>query len=76
MGLANIFQEQADKKHADDNNGGKDHEPPNTGGAFQDPSKTIHMIFGGLATSENKHDKKLTSRRVLSVRGINIHCRP
>ena len=35
---------------------------PNTGGAFQDPSKTIHMIFGGLATSENKHDKKLTSR--------------
>ena len=61
MGLANIFQEQADKKRVDDNNGGKDREPPNTGGAFQDPSKTIHTIFEGLAASENKRDKKLTS---------------
>ena len=70
MGLANIFQEQADKRRTDDNNGGKDPEPPNVGDAFQDPSKTVHTIFGGLATSKIKRNKKLTSRRVLSVRGI------
>jgi hypothetical protein len=32
------------------------------GGAFQDPSKSVHMIFGGLAASENRRDMKLTSR--------------
>ena len=34
MGLANIFQEKVDKKRADDNNGDKDREPTNAGGAF------------------------------------------
>ena len=41
------------------------------GDAFQDPSKTVHTIFRGLAASKNKRDKKLTSRQVLSIRGIN-----
>ena len=46
------------------------------GGAFQDPSKTIHTIFGGLVASENKRDKKLTYRRVLSIKGINTIAYP
>ena len=41
------------------------------GDTFQDPSKTVHTIFRGLAASKNKRDKKLTSRQVLSIRGIN-----
>lgn len=56
MGLANAFQEQVDKKHVEDNNGGKDRRPPSMGGGFQDASKTAHTIFGGLAASENRHD--------------------
>ena len=60
MDLANIFQEQADNKRAVTTMVARIVNPP-THGAFQDPSKTVHTIFGGLATSENKRDKKLTS---------------
>ena len=76
MGLAKVFQDQENKRRDDRDNDGKDHENHNAGGAFQDPSKTVHTIFGGLAASKNKRDKKLTSRRVLVVRGIDTIADP
>ena len=49
MGLAMALLEEQNKKRDDrDDDTGKDRElPRDAGGAFQDPSKTIHMIFGG-----------------------------
>ena len=62
MGLAKALLDEQNKKHDDrDDDVGKDREPPgDAGGAFQEPSKTIHTIFGGRAATENRHDQKLT----------------
>jgi hypothetical protein len=70
LGLAKAFHE-ADNKKCDDRNVNtdKDREPPsNMGNAFQDPSKIVQTIFGGQAASKNKHNQKLTARRVLAVK--------
>jgi hypothetical protein len=58
IGLAKAILEEKNKKHDDyDDDGGKDHEPPrDAGSAFQDPSKTVHVIFSGRAAFENRHD--------------------
>lgn len=72
MGLANIFKEQADKKRADDDkNNGKDRDPPAPGGSFQEPSKIVCTILGGLAASKSKRDQKLTAQRVNNIQAIN-----
>ena len=62
MGLAKVFQDQENRRRDYHDNNSKDREPPNMGGAFQDPIKTVHRIFGGLAASKNRHNKKLTSQ--------------
>ena len=58
MGLAKPLLEEQNKKRDDhDDDAGKDHEPPrDAGSAFQDPSKTVHMIFEGRVASKNRHD--------------------
>lgn len=64
IGLANIFKEQQEKKCTDDE---KNSDLPTVGGSFQEPSKFVRTIFGGLAAFESKHDQKLTAHRIMNV---------
>ena len=66
LGLAKEFQ---DKKLEDDaNDGAGDRRPPGgKNNAFQDHNKVVATIFGGLASTESRRERKLAARRVLSI---------
>ena len=66
LGLAKEFY--AKKKDDDNDDGARGHRPPrDNNNAFQDHDKVVATIVGGLAAAENRRDRKLTARRVLTV---------
>ena len=66
LGLAKEFQ--AKKPNDDNNDGARGRRPPgDNNNAFQDHDKVVTTIFGGLAATESRRDRKLTACRVLAV---------
>jgi hypothetical protein len=66
-GLTRAYRAEDNKRmkrwddHEDDPSKDPEH-PRDTNNSFQDPSKTVSTIFGGVAASENKRKQKLLAR--------------
>ena len=66
IGLAREFQDKRLDNDANNGTGGR--QPPgNNNNAFQDHDKVVATIFGGLASTESRRERKLAARPVLSV---------